>query len=113
MDKAGGSADEALSRDALERAAAAVSEEKTSVESKLSSLSKYWDKLNNIADILSSARKNLRTTSPAEVSKIIADREAEVKEVIGNFANLERECQIVGQSVSPQLRVSVVGSCGV
>lgn len=106
MDKVGGGADEALSRAALDRAATAVGEERAAAEGKLSSLTKYWTRLDEVADRLSAARRRLRTAPASDAAALLADREPEVKEVLGNFANLEKECQVVGQSVSPQLRVS-------
>lgn len=107
LDKNGGGADEALNRVALDRASAAVAEEKTSAEAKLTSLNKYWSRLDEVADKLSTARRELRTAPAIEASSLLADREPEIKEVLGNFANLEKECQVVGQTVSPHLKVRI------
>lgn len=105
MDKVGGGADEALSRAAIDRAITSAGEERAAAEAKLASLSKYWERLDDVAEKLAIARRRLRTAPASEAAALLADREPEVKEVLGNFANLEKECQVVGQSITPQLRV--------
>lgn len=110
MDLMKGGPDQALNRAAIDKALGAALEQRENVEGKLTSLEKYTSRLEGVSDWLITTKAKLLACSDAsQRSKIqaeVADREAEVKEVLGNFTNLEKECQVVEQAVSPQLQVS-------
>lgn len=112
MDQTKTDVEESWNRVAVDSALGNALEQRENVEGKLTSLEKYTSRLELIADWLSSARNKLSNpmyTSSAVIAEI-TDRESEIKEVLGNFTNLEKECSVAEQSVSPQLQVSKRGS---
>ncbi|KAK6631706.1 hypothetical protein RUM43_013770 [Polyplax serrata] len=109
MDQTKTDVEENWNRVAVDSALGNALEQRENVEGKLTSLEKYTSRLEVIADWLSSARNKLSNpmyTSSAVIAEI-TDRESEIKEVLGNFTNLEKECCVAEQSVSPQLQSKV------
>lgn len=113
MDLAKSGPDQAVNTAAVNKAITSLTEQRESIEGKLTSLEKYTNRLEAVADWLSSAREKLTGSSGGEaVSNVLVevnDRETDVKEVLGNFTNLEKECQVATQIVSPQLQVLPAG----
>lgn len=109
MDLTKGGPDQALNRAAIDKALGTSLEQRENVEGKLTSLEKYTNRLESVSEWLGNAKaKLLSSKDPRQKTGLqaeVADREAEVKEVLGNFTNLEKECQVVDQAVSPQLQV--------
>lgn len=109
MDLTKAGPDQALNRAAIDKALGAALEHRENVEGKLTSLEKYTARLESVSEWLTNAKLTLLSSKDAsqksQLQAEVADREAEVKEVLGNFTNLEKECQVVDQAVSPQLQV--------
>lgn len=105
----GKSTSQALDRGAVDDALGSALEQRESVEGKLTSLEKYTARLELVSQWLSDAKNKLSSSnySPEPILAEVADREAEIKEVLGNFTNLEKECNVAEQTVSPQLQVCV------
>lgn len=110
MDQTKSGPDEALNRAAVDHALASTLEQRENAEGKLFSLEKYTARLEAVSEWLSAARNKLSTPvcSSGSILAEVADREAEIKEVLGNFTNLEKECNVVEQAVSPQLQVATI-----
>lgn len=104
-----GGPDQALNRAAVDKVLSSSLEQRESVEGKLTSLEKYTTRLDAISDWMSSTKSKLiasrDSSQVASLANEVADRETDVKEVLGNFTNLEKECQVVQQIVSSQLQV--------
>ena len=113
MDQSKIGPDEAINRVAVDTALGTALEQRENVEGKLTSLEKYTARLEVVAEWLSSAKNKLSAPNQSSTDSIIAeviDRESEIKEVLGNFTNLEKECNVVEQTVSPQLQVFILNS---
>ncbi|KAJ8679612.1 hypothetical protein QAD02_015399, partial [Eretmocerus hayati] len=98
----------------LEKAHGGISTHKEYVESKLTSLKKYMQSLNSVWIWVAGTHSKLNTvresSQPDRLKTIeaimasVEDRQMEVKDVLENYINLEKECEAAKQTVSLELQ---------
>ncbi|GBP04630.1 hypothetical protein EVAR_3966_1 [Eumeta japonica] len=95
-----------------------LAEHRALVEGKLSALAKYGARLDAAIAWAMEARTRMaiaRDLPPAESARIhdslaasVKDRESDVREILENYNNIERECLAARQTVSPEVREKVI-----
>ncbi|XP_023248432.1 dystrophin, isoforms A/C/F/G/H [Copidosoma floridanum] len=99
----------------LEKAHGGISAHKEYVESKLTSLKKYAQSLDGVMAWVAETRsrlnqareqhqRELRLKTIDDVMASVEDRQMEVKDVLENYTNLEKECESAKQTVSIELQ---------
>ncbi|XP_050354937.1 dystrophin, isoforms A/C/F/G/H isoform X1 [Nymphalis io] len=101
-------------RDELEKAQTSLSAHGEYVKSKLTALGKYTTRLDAALAWAMETRARLAladdlpTASQPDLDTIIKDKETEIREVLENYNNIERECVAAKQTVSPEVRERVL-----
>ncbi|CAH2227184.1 jg14588 [Pararge aegeria aegeria] len=101
-------------RDELEKAQGNLSAHGEYVKSKLTALGKYTTRLDAALAWAMETRArlaladNLPHAAPTDIDTIIKDKETEIREVLENYNNIERECVAAKQTVSPEVRERVL-----
>ncbi|XP_063382009.1 dystrophin-like [Cydia fagiglandana] len=93
----------------VQQACAALGAHREFLSQKLAALGKFAARLDAAAARAQAARARLAAApqdaaAVAEVQELIVSQEAEVREVLENYNNLERECGAARQAVAPALR---------
>ncbi|XP_045779365.1 dystrophin, isoforms A/C/F/G/H-like isoform X4 [Maniola jurtina] len=101
-------------RDELEKAQGNLSVHAEYVKSKLTALGKYTTRLDAALAWAMETRArlaladNLPNAASTDLDTIIKDKETEIREVLENYNNIERECVAAKQTVSPEVRERVL-----
>ncbi|XP_052744308.1 dystrophin, isoforms A/C/F/G/H isoform X2 [Bicyclus anynana] len=101
-------------RDELEKAQGNLSAHGEYVKSKLTALGKYTTRLDAALAWAMETRTrlaladNLPNAAPTDLDTIIKDKETEIREVLENYNNIEKECVAAKQTVSPEVRERVL-----
>ncbi|XP_046433422.1 dystrophin, isoforms A/C/F/G/H-like isoform X3 [Neodiprion fabricii] len=98
----------------MDKASSSLSAHREYVESKLTSLKKYMNSLDTVMAWVMETRTRLnisrelpqqeRTRVIDNIMVSVVDREMEVKDVIENYTNLEKECESARQPISVELQ---------
>ncbi|XP_063374292.1 uncharacterized protein LOC134661989 [Cydia amplana] len=93
----------------VQQACAALGAHRDFLSQKLAALGKFAARLDAAAARAQAARARLAAApqdpaAVAEVQELIRSQETEVREVLENYNNLERECGAARQAVAPALR---------
>ncbi|XP_063538770.1 uncharacterized protein LOC134748000 [Cydia strobilella] len=98
----------------VQQACAALGAHRDFLSQKLAALGKFAARLDAAAARVQAARARLSAApqdpaAVAEVQELISSQETEVREVLENYNNLERECGAARQAVAPALRERAAG----